>query len=185
MIRTSIIAILAAAALAGGEAGPDRPGSNGNRPMGPSPEELFQKADADKDGKVTLAELTAALEGRMKAERASMFERMDANHDGNVSKEEFLAFEPPAPPGEDGQKKRRAGPDPEEMFKRMDRNGDGAITQDELPRKQAKDHFEDADANGDGVLSKEEIQAARAKMQERAGKDRPEGRERPEGKSER
>jgi hypothetical protein len=132
----TMIALLAAAALIGGEAGapPPREGPPGQRPGG-SPEELFQKADADKDGKVTLAELTAALEGHMRAEREGVFDRMDANHDGNVSKAEFLAFEPPAPPGEDGKPKKRRGPDPAEMFKHMDRNGDGVITSDELPRK--------------------------------------------------
>lgn len=141
MHRPSALILLIAAALVGGEAGPPPQGGQDGKPNhrpGPPPEELFQKADADKDGKVTLAELTAAIESRGKVERTAMFDRMDANHDGNVSKEEFLAFEPPAPPGEDGQPKKRRGPDPAEMMKHMDRNGDGVITADELPKRDGR-----------------------------------------------
>jgi len=136
MNRIPTLLLIAAAALAGAENGPPPSAGEGKPPRRPAipPEELFQQADADKDGKVTLAELTAAVEAHVKNERGAVFDRMDANHDGNVSKEEFLAFEPPAPPGEDGQPRKRRGPDPAEMMKRMDRNGDGVITADELPR---------------------------------------------------
>lgn len=135
--------ILLAAALCAGDAeGPPQPGGD-KRPPGPSPEEMFQKADADKDGKVTLAELTASIEARMKSEREAMFAKIDANGDGQVSKEEFVAFEPPGPPGPPGPdgegKKKRRGPDPAEMFKRHDRNGDGVITADEMKRPEPRE----------------------------------------------
>lgn len=140
--------ILLAAALCAAEGeGQPPPGGGDRRPPGPSPEELFHKADADKDGKVTLAELTTALETRIKAEREALFGKMDANGDGQVSKEEFLAFEPPGPPGPPGQegkdgaegKKKRRGPDPAELFKRLDRNGDGVITAEETRRPEGRE----------------------------------------------
>lgn len=132
------LTLLAVAACVAGEAGPPPPagppGMAPNHRPGPSPEEIFKAADADGDGKVTLAELTAHVEKRRQEERAKVFEGMDANHDGSVSKEEFLAFEPPAPPG-GKEGKRRPGPDPEEMFKRFDKNGDGIITAEEVARR--------------------------------------------------
>lgn len=143
--------ILLAAVLCAGEGeGPPQPGGD-KRPPGPSPEEMFQKADADKDGKVTLAELTAAVEARMKSEREAMFAKIDANGDGQVSKDEFLAFEPPGPPGQDGEgKKKRRGPDPAELFKRHDRNGDGVITADEMKRPEPREGREGKPPKGDG-----------------------------------
>ncbi len=128
--------ILIAAALCAGEGPPPHAGPPGGPPgqrPDQSPEEMFQKADVDKDGKVTLAELTAAIEAHMQGQREAAFTRMDSNGDGQISKEEFLAFEPPGQDGKDGAKQRR-GPDPAEIFKRMDRNGDGVITADEAKR---------------------------------------------------
>lgn len=140
--------ILLAAALCASEGEASSPPGGERRPPGFSPEEMFQKADADKDGKVTLAELTTALDARMKSEREGMFARIDANGDGQVSKEEFLAFEPP---GQDGDgKKRRRGPDPAEMFKRHDRNGDGVITVDEVKRPDHREGHEGKPPKGQG-----------------------------------
>jgi Ca2+-binding EF-hand superfamily protein len=145
--------ILLATALCAGEQAPPVTQPD-KRPPWPSPEEMFQKADADKDGKVTLAELTAAIEARMKSEREAIFAKMDSNGDGQVSKEEFLAFEPAAPPGapgEDGKKKRR-GPDPAEVMKRHDKNGDGVLTIDEMKRLEKGDRPKDAKESKDGLL---------------------------------
>lgn len=154
--------ILLATALCAGEGPPaGGPPDHHKRPPGPSPEEMFQKADADKDGKVTLAELTAAVEGRMKIEREAMFARIDANGDGQVSKEEFLAFEPQAPPGaagEEGKKKRR-GPDPAEIMKRHDKNGDGILTVDEMQRPERSDRPKDGKAPKDAKESKDGLLA--------------------------
>jgi len=126
--------ILLAGALCAGEAatsssGPPAQGQDKR----PSPEEIFTKADANDDGQVTLEELTAAVDARRVVERDAIFAKMDVNGDGQVSKSEFAVFEPPAPPGEDGTKKRR-GSDPTEMMKRMDKNGDGVLTKDEMKR---------------------------------------------------
>lgn len=146
--------ILLAAVLCAGEGQGPPPGGD-KRPPGPTPEDLFLKADADKDGKVTLAELTAAIEARMKSEREAVFGKMDANGDGQVSKEEFLAFESAGPPGQDGDgKKKRRGPDPAEMFKRLDRNGDGVIAADEMKRPEPREGRDGKQPKGEGRASK-------------------------------
>ena len=138
-MRTIPLIILAAALCAGEGEGPQPhlggQGSNGEkRPPGPPPEEMFNKADANQDGIVTLAELTAALEARVRQEKEHVFGRIDANGDGVISKEEFLAHEPEGRPGPDGKPSKRRGPDPAELMKRLDRNGDGVITRDEVKR---------------------------------------------------
>lgn len=136
ILTRTCLTLLAVAACAAGDAGaPPLPGLNpGQRPPGPFPEEMFKAADADGDGKVTLAEFTAQAEKRRHEERSKMFAVLDVNHDGSISKDEFLADPPVAPEGEK-QGKRRMGPDPEEMFKRFDKNGDGVITSEEMVRR--------------------------------------------------
>ena len=139
-----------------GGAPPEHAGPPGQRPPGPPPEEIFKRADADKDGKVTLAELTAAVEGHQAKMKDDMFAKMDANGDGQISKAEFAAFEPPAPPGDEGKGRKKRGPDPAEMMKRLDKNNDGAITQDELPKgregKGGKDGKPPREGGGDELL---------------------------------
>ncbi|MEK7415566.1 MAG: EF-hand domain-containing protein [Planctomycetota bacterium] len=174
MLRT-FITICATGALCAGDAGGPPPGRGeggppGGQRMGPPPEEMFKNADANGDGKVTLEELTAALEkkrgemgGRRNEERGKIFTKMDANGDGMVSKEEFLAFEPPAPPGQEGKEGNkdggkegaRRGPDPAELFKRLDRNGDGVITQDDLPKRPVGPGKDGGKDGGEGREGKE------------------------------
>jgi Ca2+-binding EF-hand superfamily protein len=157
---------------------PPSPGTGGasTRPQqGPPLEEILKSADADGDGKISKGELAVALEQLRAGEKRRVFAAIDANGDGTISKDEFMSFEPPAPPGADGKEARRRGPDVEELFKRLDRNGDGFIAKEELPRRPGRDFFEEADANGDGQLSKEEIQAARERMQEERGERREKG----------
>jgi Ca2+-binding EF-hand superfamily protein len=79
--------------------------------------ERFAKADADKDGKLTVAEVAAEIE-KMRAEQMAkrMISRFDANDDGVLTAEEAA----------NGQKK---------MFAMLDKNDDGKIVQSERPGK--------------------------------------------------
>ena len=79
--------------------------------------ERFAKADADKDGKLTVAEVAAEIE-KMRAERMAkrFIARLDANDDGVLTAEEAA----------NAQKK---------MFAMLDKNDDGKIVQSERPGK--------------------------------------------------
>ena len=78
-------------------------------------EKAFMRADADNDGKVSLAEWTAfQTERKAKGDPAKSFARMDTNKDGFVDKVELDAF----------LAKR---------FARLDKNGDGVLGADERP----------------------------------------------------
>jgi Ca2+-binding EF-hand superfamily protein len=79
--------------------------------------ERFAKADIDKDGKLTVAEVAAEIE-KMRAEQMAkrMIARFDANDDGVLTTEESA----------NGQKK---------MFAMLDKNDDGKIVQSERPGK--------------------------------------------------
>jgi Ca2+-binding EF-hand superfamily protein len=105
---------------------------------------VFEQADANGDGQVTLAEADAAKAERMagmdadsdgyitfeearahrqalREERArARFARLDANADGKVSVAEIEA---------------RADEHAMKMFERLDRNADGAIAREELPQR--------------------------------------------------
>jgi EF hand len=79
--------------------------------------ERFAKADADKDGKLTVAEVAAEIE-KMRAEQMAkrMISRFDANSDGVLTAEEAA----------NGQKK---------MFAMLDKNDDGKIVKAEFPQR--------------------------------------------------
>lgn len=65
----------------------------------PTPEEQaarFDKADANKDGKLSMAEFKASIPAEMAANMddarlKTIFDRRDADHDGFISKAEFTA----------------------------------------------------------------------------------------------
>ena len=77
--------------------------------------ERFASADADKDGKLTVAEVAGEIE-KMRAEQMAkrMIARFDANDDGVLTAEESA----------NAQKK---------MFAMLDKNDDGKIVQSERP----------------------------------------------------
>jgi Ca2+-binding EF-hand superfamily protein len=79
--------------------------------------ERFAKADADKDGKLTVAEVAAEIE-KMRTEQMAkrMISRFDANDDGVLTAEEAA----------NGQKK---------MFAMLDKNDDGKIAKTEFPQR--------------------------------------------------
>ena len=89
-------------------------------------------ADANKDGKVTLAEALAAGKER--------FDKKDANKDGAITKDEVKdrgkRMLERADANKDGKVTRAEGETlVREIFTRFDKNKDGAITKDELPQR--------------------------------------------------
>ena len=146
----------------------------------------FERLDANKDGKVTLAELTQSKESwlgkvdankdgvatateveqnheALHAERAArILERRDANKDGRLTQTESQM--------------------PERWFARSDVNGDGALTAGELATRPARGKGDHAgkgqgrrgggqlahlDQNDDGKVEREEVRQAATRMLQR------------------
>jgi hypothetical protein len=59
-----------------------------DRPL--SPDEVWARADANKDGKVDKAELLATLNSDAKPFIEAVWEARDTNRDGSISREELL-----------------------------------------------------------------------------------------------
>jgi Ca2+-binding EF-hand superfamily protein len=97
----------------------------------------IQVADADKDGKVTRAELEQA--------RATGVLPRGEHHRGRH--------------GHFGAERRNF--DPQTMIQRLDKNGDGVLQASEVPERM-RGFFDKADANKDGSLTKDEIVQFRA-----------------------
>ena len=108
---------------------------------------MFDRADADKDGKVTAAEFAAA--------RAARFAGIDANKDGALEVSELRAW-------------RRALPARfrDARFKALDGDGDGKLGVEEYVARR-KAAFAKIDANEDGAVDKAEFDAAFEKVRER------------------
>jgi Ca2+-binding EF-hand superfamily protein len=136
-------------------------------PMGMAGADKKPKADANKDGKISLSEFQNSHLDRMM--------KLDTNQDGKITEAEFMAMKPmmgpgappppPPPPGMDAKSmdhldhKMGMGPDHKEhqsmMFDMIDRNDDGAITADEISALSAK-QFKRMDKNADGFLTPDE-----------------------------
>jgi len=124
---------------------------------GLSADKLFERFDANQDGKLEKDELPARL--------ADKLTKADADADGAITKDELEKARQRLGGGAGGPK----GVD--ELFKAFDKNGDGVLTQDEVPEKLAM-RIAAADANGDGKITKEELEQARA-AHEGAGGGKP------------
>ena len=161
----AIIAVLAAASLAGGAA---LAKGMGHGSMGPRLDAaMFSEIDTDKNGEITMEE--------MKAHRAARFEAADANKDGKLSVEEMAA-----------RMRENADDHAERMVARLDTDGDGMLGPDEMRRpgghgrhgdkkgegheKRADRFFDRADADGSGGLSLAEVEAMQERMAKRMGK---------------
>jgi Ca2+-binding EF-hand superfamily protein len=86
-VTAALVAGLATSAFA-------QPPAGGGRGPAQTPEEraaAFDKADANKDGKLDKAEFKATLPEAMQANADMAFDRRDADKDGFVSKAEFTA----------------------------------------------------------------------------------------------
>jgi len=104
-------------------------------------DKLFERFDANKDGKLTKDEVPEkAAERVMKA---------DADGDGAVTKDELQAA------------REKLGPRPGRtvLFRHFDRDGDGKLVASEVPPI-ARERLLRADANGDGGVTQDEIRQA-------------------------
>lgn len=108
----------------------------------PRGEKLFQRVDADHDGKLSLAEIKPGL--------AKRFQRVDKDKDGAVTSAEIDAWLT----REIEQRKAR-------ILARMDADKDGAVSRNELDRL-VETLFNDADQDHDGGVTLAEARAFRA-----------------------
>jgi Ca2+-binding EF-hand superfamily protein len=137
MIQASVLALAAGVSIAAmAQDGPGR--ADRERPRGG---QLFEQADANKDGKVSKDEYNAAI--------ASRFTALDSNRDGAVTEQELYQA------GLERYKQRVAM-----RFKMMDRNSDGKVSADETPRRVPP--FAVLDSNNDGSITKDDVRAMRA-----------------------
>lgn len=107
--------------------------------------EMFDSLDADKDGKISPAELAA--------HREAMFTAADANGDGLLDKDEIAAHQT-------AMMAERMARRADRMLERRDVSGDGLLSLEEMGKGPAEAGFGRLDADGDGLISKEELQAA-------------------------
>jgi Ca2+-binding EF-hand superfamily protein len=150
---------VAAPAVPGGSMG-GGPMSLGGGMPGPGDGEAFvlrhfDDIDADKNGQLSKAEITAWIEKAREQVRArieAQFRAADTNGDGQLSREEA----------------RNGAPHLYEHFEFVDANGDGQVTAAELAQLRDRDQMrqrilqrvKQADTNGDGRLDLAEVQVA-------------------------
>lgn len=135
--------------LGAGASAQTGPGTKGPNPGERFRTQMFERLDADKDGKITKAEFGASYAERFKA--------ADKDGDGVLTKEEFAAF---------GDQRRGAFVD--RIFTRLDKNNDGKLTADEAAYRGKRGdrggrrgkgglNFERADAAKKGFLTMEDL----------------------------
>ena len=131
------------AALASGKPGLQRPD------RAAAAQERFGEMDADKDGKVSAAEMRAFHDAR--------FARLDSDGDGKLGVEELDA-------GRRAERQERL----KKMVLWLDADGDGMLSSEEFePRKGAL--LSRMDADGDGALSMEEMSDGPRRFHHRHG----------------
>jgi len=152
------------------------------------PPEMFDRADADKDGALSKEEIQEAVR-RLAPDGAggklggAMFRRQDADGDGKISRGEWkmaadlfdrldtnkdgfleMAEVQPKGPGRGW----RGGGDGDGFFAQLDKNRDGKVTKDEFADERK---FAEMDADGNGELSAPEVSDAMAKRRKEAAYD--------------
>lgn len=144
--RTKALTAAAAALVVGGLAlaGPSLAQRGAMGMMGGlGAEQLLREVDTDNDGRITQAEIDAAVNAR--------FARFDADANGRLSLDEFTALWADI-----------TRPMAVRAFQFMDPNGDAGVTKAEVDEKTGR-LVQRFDRNGDGVLS----------MQDRGGRGGP------------
>lgn len=129
----------------------------GMGPMGGMPMLDFDRLDADKDGKLTEAELKAAMTARLT--------EADADKDGKLSAEELMAMR-------DKMQAERKLARAKAMIERHDSDGDGfvSITEMEAAAPNMGKMVSRLDDDGDGAISKDEMAAMQDHMGGHGGK---------------
>ncbi len=126
----------------------------------------FETLDADGNGEITQAELTAQAEAR--------FAEADTNGDGNLSVEELTARA-------EGKSQERMERRIAKMIERRDANGDGVLSAEEMrpDESRAERRFDKLDADDNGSISKEEFETAMARHGDKR-KGKPDRKEKSE-----
>jgi Ca2+-binding EF-hand superfamily protein len=139
-------ALLGSAALAEkGGMGMGRDGMGGpGDGRGAMLNEQFDTIDADKDGKLSYAEL--------EANRKAEFDAADTNKDGTLSAEELSARAL-------ARFQEKLAERSQAMLDNMDNDSSGGLSQDEMGEGPGMRNFARIDADNDGFVTKEEIQA--------------------------
>lgn len=153
-VATILAATLSTAALAD-RGGPGRMGDAMEQGAGGFALMQFDAIDADKDGRITEAE--------MDAHRAGQVTALDADGDGKISVDELKARQMAA-------MEQRATERATRMMQRMDSDGDGFLSAAELATPAAPARmFDRLDTDGDGAVTRAEAEAAQARMADRRG----------------
>ena len=147
----------------------ERPG-DGNRPQGPSPEQLFGRFDTNGDGKINADDQP---QDRARPVLEQILRRLGKKPEDGVTKEEFVANFPRPPEGErrpegDGMR----GP----LFVRLlDTDHDGRISKAEWAK--AGELFAELDKNQDGEIDMPELMGPppEGREEQMPGRDRPAG----------
>ncbi|MBN2631645.1 MAG: EF-hand domain-containing protein [Rhodobacteraceae bacterium] len=150
LLGASLVAL--AIALTGSVAFADRGDRMGDRMGmgGPMAAFDFAAVDADKDGKITQAEIDAYRSAQTKA--------LDVDGDGLMSAEELVAMQMK---GLQARVEQRV----KAMLERMDDDKDGKLSAAEMARRPMPAMmFDRLDTDNDGALSEAEIAAAKERM---------------------
>nr|WP_298097487.1 EF-hand domain-containing protein [uncultured Shinella sp.] len=114
--------------------------------MLPGAGKMFDRADTDKNGSLSEAEVLAAAD--------KSFARRDGNKDGALDTADAGAMKGKGHQGKGGEERA------ERMLKRLDTDGDGKVSQAEM-LAQATKTFERFDTDKNGEVSKAEVDAKR------------------------
>jgi Ca2+-binding EF-hand superfamily protein len=126
-----------------GAMGPDGMGGPGEG-RGAMLAAKFDELDADKDGKLSFAEL--------EANRKAEFTAADTNKDGSLSADELSARAL-------ARFQEKLAERTQAMLDNMDNDGSGGLSEDEMGEGPGTRNFARIDADNDGFVTKEEIQA--------------------------
>lgn len=106
--------------------------------------EMFATIDADKDGKITFAEL--------EANRKAEFTAADSNGDGSLNAEELSARAL-------ARFQEKLADRSQAMLDTMDNDGSGGLSADELGQGPGMRNFARIDADNDGAITRAEAEA--------------------------